>query len=881
MASVQVTSVRFEHHDEPLGIGEPSPRLSWRVTTAEPGWLQAGYEVRALDDAGAVAWTSGRIDSGESHLVPWPGPPLGSRARLAVQVRAWGAATEPTPWSDPHAVEAGLLAPGDWTAEVVAPGWDEEPEGPVPAFRREFQIERSVRRARLYATAHGVYELWLNGVRVGDHVLAPGWTSYHHRLRYQTYDVTGALRAGGNALGALVAEGWYRGRLGFGGGRRDIWGDRTGLLVQLEVEYEDGSVAVVATDGSWRSAPSATTLASLYDGETHDARRAHAGWAEPGFDDTAWAAVLSQPLDATRLVAPDGPPVRRTELVEPVAILRTPSGKTIVDFGQNLVGRLRIRPRGPAGTEVVLRHAEVLEDGELGVRPLRLVKAEDRYILGGTGDVEEWEPSFTFHGFRYAEVSGWPGELSPADLTAVVCHSDMRRTGWFSCSEPLLERLHDNVVWAMRGNFLDVPTDCPQRDERLGWTGDLQVFAPTASFLYDCAGVLTSWLRDVRAEQLASPTQTPPLVVPDVLGWAFPAAAWSDVVTIAPWVLYERYGDLELLRRQYDSMVAWVDRVAELAGPDLIWDRHFQFGDWLDPTAPPEAAADTRTDGALVATAYFARSARIVSTVADLLGEEEDAKRYGRLADDVRAAFAREYVTPSGRVASDSQTAYALALRFDLLPDPARRERAGDRLAELVHTRDYHIGTGFVGTPLIADALVDAGQTQVAYRLLLERTCPSFLYPVTMGATTVWERWDSMLPDGSINPGEMTSFNHYALGAIADWLHRTVAGLAPAAPGYRRLAVRPRPGGGLTHARAVHETPYGTAAAGWSTLDGELLVSVTVPPNTTAVVELPDGSAPVEVGSGDHEFRIAYEPARYPPPRPPHTVWPKPGAEGE
>ncbi|GAA4095969.1 glycoside hydrolase family 78 protein [Actinomadura miaoliensis] len=871
---MRITDLRFEHHREPLGIGERAPRLSWLVGGAPPGWRQAAYQVRALAEDGAVAWCGERVEDDESNLVAWPGPRLASRQRLAVQVRVWGSGGA-TGWSDPRPVEAGLLDPGDWTARLISPAGAHPA---VPAFRREFVVGGEVRRARLYVTAHGVYRLWLNGTEVGDHVLPPGWTSYRHRLRYQTHDVTGLLRPGPAALGALVAEGWFRGRLGFSGGRRNIWGDRGALLAQLEIVYASGGGQVVGTDGAWRTAASAITEAGLYDGETCDARLMWDGWTSPRFDDAGWAAVRAEAVDAARLVAPTGPPVRRTELVRPVSVGRSPGGRVIVDFGQNVVGRLRIRPRGPAGTRIVLRHAEVLEDGELALRPLRGARAEDAFVLRGTGEAEEWEPSFTFHGFRYAEIQGWPGEPDADDVTAVVCHSDMRRTGWFECSEPLLNRLHDNVVWSMRGNFLDVPTDCPQRDERLGWTGDLQVFAPAGSFLYDCAGVLTSWLRDVLAEQTASPSGTPPLTVPDpAMGWDTAQAGWGDVVTLAPWTLYERFGDVEVLRRGYPGMTAWVDRVAELAGPSCVWDGQFHLGDWLDPAAPPDRPAAGRTDGALVATAYFARSAETVARVAALLGRDEDAGRYAELAARVRRAFADEFVSPNGRVAGDSQTAYALALRFGLLPSAAQRERAGRRLAELVHAGGYRVGTGFAGTPLIADALEDAGETQLAYRLLLERGCPSFLYPVTMGATTVWERWDALLPDGRLNPGEMTSFNHYAPGAIVDWLHRSVAGLAPAAPGYRRILVRPRPGGGLTYARAVHDTPYGTASAGWS-LDGDRLeVRVVVPPNASAVVVAPGGGEPVEVGSGEHVFGVAWTPEPYPPARPPGTVVPVPG----
>jgi alpha-L-rhamnosidase len=562
------------------------------------------------------------------------------------------------------------------------------------------------------------------------------------------------------------------------------------------------------------------------------------------------------------LVAPDGPPVRRTELLAPVAVRTSPAGRTILDFGQNLTGRLRIRVSGPAGTTVVLRHAEVLQDGELYVRPLREAAAVDEYTLrgGASGEVEEWEPRFTVHGFRFAEVTGWPGVPAAGDVRAVVCHTDMVRTGWFDCSDPMLRRLHDNVVWSMRGNFLDVPTDCPQRDERLGWTGDLAVFAPTATFLYDCAGLLTSWLADLAAEQRE--LGTVPFYVPwvELLGPALPTAVWGDVAVVGPAVLHERYADAGVLRAQYPSMTAWVDQVAALLGERRLWDTGFQFGDWLDPAAPPEQPAAARTDPHLVATAAHAISARLLAGIAALLGEEADHRRYTAHAAAVAEAFNEEYVTPSGRLASDAQTAYALALTGGLLDKAEQRDRAGRRLVELVEAEGHHVGTGFVGTPLICAALTAAGAHDTAYHLLLQRECPSWLFPITMGATTMWERWDSMLPDGTVNPGEMTSFNHYALGAVADWLHRTVAGLAPAGPGCRTVAVRPRPGGGLTHASATHDSPYGRISVAWRRDGDRLDVAVTVPPGVTALVDLP-GAAPVEVGSGSHAFSCPFRPA--------------------
>ncbi|MCI3274237.1 glycoside hydrolase family 78 protein [Streptomyces cylindrosporus] len=866
---MRVTAPILEHHREPLGIGESRPRLSWRTETDSPGWLQRAYRIEITGADGTVLTDTGRVASADSVLVAWPGAALGSRTRVGVRVRVWGEGAEPSPWSPVTRAETGLLTRTDWTARPVTPDRAaSDAPLPVALLRRAFTLDRPAASARLHITAHGVYEAEINGTRVGDHVLAPGWTSYHHRLRYQTFDVTDLLREGDNAIGALLGEGWYTGRLGFHGGRRNLYGDRRTLLAQLEITHPDGTVTTVGTDESWRATTGPILRSELYDGEAYDARLARPGWSEPGHDTADWSPVLELPLPDAELVAPTGPPVRRTQALTPVDVITTPSGRTVLDFGQNLVGRLRIRVSGPAGHTVTLRHAEVLEHGELGVRPLRRAAATDTYTLLGRG-VETYEPRFTFHGFRYAEVDGWPGELDPAAVEAVVLHTDMARTGWFESSHALVNRLHENVVRSMRGNFLDIPTDCPQRDERLGWTGDIQVFAPTASFLHDCSGMLAGWLRDLAAEQLQRADGAPPLVVPDVLPYDFggtPHAVWADVAVLLPWTLYRRFGDLEVLRTQYPSMRAWVECAARLVEEGGgLWRQDFQLGDWLDPAAPPEDPGAARTDGDLVANAYVARSADVLAETARLLGEKDDAVRYEEFARSVRAAFADEFVTPGGRLSSDAQTAYALALCFALLPTERQRVGAARRLAYVVRKAGFRIATGFAGTPLICDALCMGGEPQLAYRMLLEEGCPSWLYPVTMGATTVWERWDSMLPDGSVNPGEMTSFNHYALGAVADWLHRTVAGLEAAEPGWRRLRVAPVPGGGLTFAKAAHETPYGRAESGWRTDGDTLVVEVLVPPNTRAEVQLPGDGDPFEVGSGRHTFRRAYTAPAWPP----------------
>ena len=850
-----VARLRCEHRDDNLGIGTAAPRLSWITETAASNWMQTAYEIDVAAADGRPLWSSGRVASPESVLVPWGGAPLASRQQCRARVRVWGNDGSASPWSAVAEIEAGLLSPGDWTARFVTPAWDEDTSAARPCLmlRREFDVRGPVARARLYVSALGVYEAEINGARVGDHVMAPGWTSYHHRLRYQTFDVAGLLQPGRNAIGAVLGDGWFRGRLGFGGGRRNVYGDRLALLAQLEITYEDGGTDVVTTDDAWRAATGPALASDIYDGETYDAGLERPGWSAPGYDDGGWSPVRVLERDLSTLVAPTGPPVRRTELVRPVDIITSPSGRTIVDFGQNLVGRLRITVEGPAGTTITLRHAEVLEGGELCTRTLRHAAATDRYTLSGHG-VETWEPRFTFHGFRYAEIDGWPGTLGRDSVLAVVCHSDMERTGWFECSDELLNRLHENIVWSMRGNFLDVPTDCPQRDERLGWTGDIQVFAPTACFLYDTAGLLSSWLADLAADQ--TDAGAVPWVVPNPLDLPVTAAAaWGDAAVVVPWVLFERTGDADVLARQYASMRRWVDHIAGLAGESRLWNHGFQFGDWLDPSAPPDRPGDARTDRSLVATAYLARSAELLSCAAAVLGRAGDERRYRRLAAEVRAAFRAEYVTPNGRMVSDAPTAYALGLRFALLEDAPQRRRAAERLAVLAHRGGYRIATGFVGTPLICDALCDAGETDVAYRLLTERGCPSWLYPVTMGATTIWERWDSMLPDGSVNPGDMTSFNHYALGAIGDWLHRIVGGLAPAAPGYRRFVIQPMPGGGLTWARSRHRTPYGMAETGWRIEGSTIHVDALVPPSTTALVTLPgSGSAPIEVGAGRYHW---------------------------
>ncbi|GAA2974436.1 alpha-L-rhamnosidase [Microbacterium terrae] len=838
---------RFEHFPRAprvLGVGTPAPRLTWSITGASSGFAQAAYEIEVTIGNRV---SSAVVEGDEQVLVPWPVLPLTSRATAAVRVRVRDAA-DWGPWSDSSTVEVGLLDAADWEAQFVSPvgiaGLDE----PAPIVSRTFEIPGEVRSARLYATAHGIYQASVNGTPVDDTVLAPGWTSYDDRLRYHTYDVTQLVREGANDFSALLGNGWYRGYLSYMG-ERALYGERVALCAQLEVVTEDGAIHVIATDTTWTAHESQIISDDLYNGQTADLRR------DPTQAPRVPVEIVPAGTDA--LVAPDGPPVRPTGYIAAQKVWISPAGRTLIDFGQNAVGWVRVRTRGlPAGTEVVVRHAEVLENDELGTRPLRSAKATDVYTLAGTGE-EVLEPVLTLHGFRYADVTGIP-DLTSEDVTMVLIGTDLERTGWFDSSHELLNQLHENVVWSTRGNFVDIPTDCPQRNERLGWTGDLQVFGPTAQYLYDVSGLVTSWLADLAAEQY--PTGAVPHVIPNTVRDRVddPAtAAWGDAATLVPWNLFLRTGDAGILRRQLHSMRAWVDHVEELAGEDLLWNSGFQFGDWLDPSASPHDPADAKAAAEVVATAHFARSAEVVSEAAEVIGEREVAARYAELAERVRAAFVAAYVTPSGRLMSEAQTTYALALEWGLLPTEAQRSVAGGRLADLVRKSGFRIATGFVGTPLVCDALIGAGHADVAYRLLFQTACPSWLYPVTMGATTIWERWDSMLPDGSINPGEMTSFNHYALGAVADTLHRSIAGLEPAAPGYRRVRIAPLPPKQLSRASARHVSPYGDISVGWERVDGAIVVTASLPVGVGGDVVLPGSGETFAIGHGTHTWTVA------------------------
>ena len=871
-AAVEVTSLSTEYAAHPIGLDVRQPRLAWHLQSGARGVVQSAYQVRvsaserSLRSGGHLVWDSGRVVSSESTQRTYDGPPLASGRRYFWQVRVWDGAGRASAWSAPAWWEMGLLDPGDWKASWIEPGLSEDASksGPVPLLRREFQLRGPVERARAYVTAHGLYELYLNGQRVGDQLFTPGWTSYNKRLQYQTYDVTPLLQAGANAVGAQLGNGWYRGYLAWQD-RRNIYGDRLGLLAQIEVTYKDGRTETIASDAGWKAATGPILMSEIYHGETYDARLEKPGWAAAGFDDHAWPAVKVAAAGKEPLIAPAGPAVQRIQELRPVKIFRTPGGDTVADMGQNLVGWVRLAVQGPAGTTVTLRHAEVLDkDGNFYTANLRKARASIQYTLKG-GATETFEPHFTFFGFRYVAVDGYPGTLTPESLTGIVVHSAMTPAGELVTSKPLVNQLQHNIVWGQKGNFLDVPTDCPQRDERLGWTGDAQVFSPTAAFNMDVAGFFTKWLGDVAADQYDDGSV--PHVIPNVLpvndNGRRPsgAAGWADAAVIIPWTMYVSYGDTRILEQQYDSMVRWVAYEKGRAGDDFIWDGDFHFGDWLAYQAPPRQApaypgATTGTD--LLATAFFAHSTDLLARTARILGKTDDAARYEQQLARIKEAFVREYVTSTGRVGENTQTAYAVALEFDLLPEELRAT-AARRLAEDVRRRK-HLTTGFLGTPYLCHVLSRYGYLDEAYLLLNREEYPSWLYPVKQGATTIWERWDGQKPDGTFQDVGMNSFNHYAYGAIGDWMYRVMAGIETdeASPGYKHILIRPRPGGGFTEVKASHETPYGKVASAWTRKDGTFELRVDVPANTSATVRLPDarlaavteGGQPLSSGNG-------------------------------
>ncbi len=648
------------------------------------------------------------------------------------------------------------------------------------------------------------------------------------------------LVSGNNTIGVSIGDGWFRGNIGWIS-QRNFYGDKLTLLAQLEIFYQDGTKEMILSDDSWTSSTGPILSSDIYNGEVYDARLEQ-DWTNPEFVDNKWERVKIATFSKDNLVAQEGVPVKRVEELTPIEIITTPQGETVFDFGQNMVGWVRLRVKGNPGQIITLQHAEVLDkEGNFYTENLRSAKAEIRYTLKGDG-VETYEPHFTFMGFRYVKIKGLE-DPSMESLTGIVIHSDMSITGEFECSDPLINQLQHNIQWGQKGNFLDVPTDCPQRDERMGWTGDAQAFASTAAYNMDVVSFFSKWLKDLEADQ--NDDGMVPWVVPNVLSATNGGSTgWADAATIIPWDLYKVYGDKRILERQYNSMKSWVKYMEENVGEDGLWNTGFHFGDWLFYSV--EGDNDGRsavTDKYLIAHAFFANSADILHKTAKVLNKKEDAEYYFDLTKKLKDQFRKEYMTPSGRLVSSSQTAYVLALKFDLFPEDMQQQ-AANRLAENIEQYNNHITTGFLGTPYISEVLTKSGHIDAAYTLLEQKTYPSWLYPVTMGATTIWERWDGIKPDSSFQSVGMNSFNHYAYGAIGNWMYTTIAGINPdeRQPGYKHVLIHPQPGGTLTNASGSFQSQYGKITSGWKLVEGKMEMVVEVPPNTTATIVLPNST---------------------------------------
>jgi alpha-L-rhamnosidase len=677
-ADASVYDLKCEYKTNPIVIDSAKPRLSWKIRSSERAVLQSAYQLRVAENAHDLKaaenliWETKKVKTDQSTHVVYQGPSLSSRQSLWWQVRVWDNHGNLSDWSQPASWEMGLLAPDDWAANWIEPDLKEDVNNsnPCPMLRKQFEIKEKVKSARAYVTCHGLYEMQINGNKIGEQVFTPGWTSYHNILQYQVYDLTDMLKTGTNCVGVILGDGWYRGRLVWKESR-NFYGEKLALLAQIEVLYQDGSREIITSNKSWKASTGPILVSDIYDGELYDARLEKENWAKAGYDDSKWSSVTVADYSKDTLVAPAGPPVRKIEQIRPIEILTTPAGETVVDMGQNMVGWIKLKVQGPAGTKVKLRHTEVLDaEGNFYTENLRTAKQTVEYILKGEGQ-EIYEPKFTFQGFRYVAVENWPGDLTLDSLTGIVIHSDIEATGSFECSNTMLNQLQCNIWWGQKGNFLDVPTDCPQRDERLGWTGDAQVFARTACFNADVAGFFTKWLADVAADQ--QPSGAVPHVIPNVLSLGKEAghsasAGWADAAIVIPWTIYLCYGDKRILEQQYPSMKAWVDYIAAKAGDNYLWQNEHTFGDWLAYSTNKSDYPGATTSKDFIRQAYFARSTDLLIRTAKVLGKKADAKKYSRLFKKVKKAFRKEFVTPNGRLSSDTQTTYSLAIAFDLLP---------------------------------------------------------------------------------------------------------------------------------------------------------------------------------------------------------------------
>jgi alpha-L-rhamnosidase len=864
---LRVDHLRCEYRVDPTGMDIRSPRLSWKLVSSGRGQKQSAYQVlvagsrAALDAKAGDRWDSGKINSDQSIHIVYEGQPLTSRTQCFWKVRVWDESGKRTNWSPPAQWTMGLLDPSDWQAQWIAmPAGDveqsTEQEAALPYLRKTFTIPGQLQRATVYVTGLGLYELRINGERVGDHLLAPEWTMYGQRVQYQTLDVTDLVQPGENAIGVILAKGWHGDDPFFAAPppADRAFAAQLALICQLEVEMADGTTQTIVSDPTWHGTQDGPLRNSnIYQGETYDARRELSAWDTAGFDDPSWQPARVVDFSDANLIWQRNEPIRKFQELQPVKVMEPEPGVYVFDLGQNLVGWCRLRAHGAQGDEIVLRHAEhVRDDGTIYITNLSEAAQTDRWILAGQDGAETFEPHFTYHGFRYVEVTGLSQQPSLTDLVGVAFHSDVPTSGQFECSSELVNQLMRNIVWTQRNNLYGFPTDCPQRNERAGWMGDMQAFCQTAIYNCDMAAFFSKWIIDIRDSQ--SPEGRYAEIAPMPKQPAIGAPAWSDGGTIVPWRMYENYGDTRLLREHFDSARRWVDFVHQ-KNPDFIWryDRGGDFGDWLngdhiDVAGWQRTGAEVPKE--LMATAFFARSTAIVANMARVLGDEQNAKKYQNLLDQIQAAFLQEFVTDDDHLVGDTQAGYALALRFDLLPPPLHSPAVAHLLAGIDRYHG-HLSTGIQTSHRAMLELTRNGHHDKACQIMLLREPPSWGYMIDSGATTMWERWDGYVKergetlDQQLEVGSpvvgMNSFNHYAMGSVGEWVWRHIAGISPDLdqPGYKHVIIHPRPGPGLNWARARYDSIYGPIETDWRLEDNRFRLKTTIPPNTTATVYVP------------------------------------------
>lgn len=802
----------------PLGYTLNKPRLSW-VTETENATRQLACQIEVSSDE---TFTRLLHDSGKREDIDSIGYVLNMDLEPCVRyywrVHVWtdgGDILSPAAWFE----TSKLTQP--WEGAWITPDGLEDPNI-HPLLRKGFQLRQDIAQARLYICGLGLYEAEINGQRVGDEYLTPYCNSYNNWIQYQTFDVTGHLTKGDNVVAAMLGNGWYKGRFGFERHEGGHYGDSFALLCELVVTYQDGSKEIIASDESWKSAPSHILDSNIYDGELQDARLALTGWSSTALEDCDWAGVRLIDIDFQLLEARRSLPVRIKEELTPVQVIRTPKGETVLDMGQNMVGWVRFKNKAPEGSRIFLQYGEEMQHDCFYRENLRSAKAEFTYISSGLP--EEVQPHFTFYGFRYVKVEGWPGEVKAEDFTGCVVYSDLEQIGQIETSNPMINRLFLNALWGQKGNFLDVPTDCPQRDERMGWTGDAQVFSGTACFNMDADAFYHKFLHDLAKEQTWLGGGMVPHVVP-LFGLGRQgengfltggSCAWSEAATVIPWNLYLHYGDKAILEQQLDSMKDYVDYIRRQDNGSRLWNTGFHFGDWLALDGEGEFNAYGGTPTDLIATAYYAYSSDLVAKAAKALGREDLFEEYAQLAEEVRKAFCEEFVSPRGRLTSDTQTSYIVALYMNLVPE-AFRPRLIEALKANLEKNNNYLKTGFVGTPYLCRVLSENGCNDLAYQLLLNEEFPSWLYAVKLGATTIWERWNSLLPDGTFGELGMNSLNHYTYGSIAEWMYRNMCGIHPLeeAPGFRKVRLAPQPDARLTYAKATLNSAAGKYESGW------------------------------------------------------------------